>query len=166
MNYFEEYLFYVYLCQTSEQIILYHLLRVPKGFVAISFNSELIRPPNVKTRNTTIRLLAFIAFVVCICRSASAQKIYSVERPYQANLKVFVVDKDYKADLVVYKTDKDYKAKANENKGIWYFCDHDYKADKKVYFVDKEYQADLKVFFTDKDYRAGWKKNAKKPLLY
>lgn len=98
--------------------------------------------------------------------SASAQKIYSVDKEYQADIKVFVVDKDYRADIIVFKTDKEYKAKANENKGIWYFTSSPYRADKKVYFVDKEYQADLKVFFTDKEYRAGWKKNEKKHLLY
>jgi lipocalin len=77
-----------------------------------------------------------------------------------------VVDAEYKADLIVYKTDKDYRAKANENKGIWYFTDKSYRADKKVYFTDRPTQADLKVYFTDKDYRAGWKSSEKKPLLY
>ena len=89
----------------------------------------------------------------CLCISVSAQKIYSV-------------DHEYKADLIVFKTDKEYRAKSSENKGIWYICPREYQADKKVFFVDKEYQADLKVFFTDKEYRAGWKKNDKKPLMY
>lgn len=95
-----------------------------------------------------------------------AQKMFSVDSQYQADVKVFVVDKEYQADIIVYRTDKQYRAKANENKGIWYFCDRAYQADKKIFFVDKEYQADLKVFFTDKEYRAGWRKNDKKHLLY
>ena len=89
----------------------------------------------------------------CLCISVSAQKIYSVDHEYQADIKVFVVDAEYKADLIVFKTDKEYRAKSSENKGIWYIC-------------PREYQADKKVFFTDKEYRAGWKKNDKKPLMY
>lgn len=106
--------------------------------------------------------------LICIFLSFNcyAQKIYSVDHDYQADIKVFVVDSEYKADLVVFKTDKEYRAKKDENKGIWFFTDKTYRADKKVFFVDKEYQADLKVFFTDKEYRAGWKKNDKKPLMY
>lgn len=89
---------------------------------------------------------------------AHAQKIYSVNSSYQADVKVFMVDHEYQADLIVYKTDKDYRAKKNENKGIWFFTTKEYQADKKVFFVEHEYQADLKVYFTDKEYRAGWKK--------
>lgn len=95
-----------------------------------------------------------------------AQKVYSVDHDYQANIKVIVVDKDYRAYLIVYKTDKSHRAKANENNGIWHFCSTPSQADKTVFFVDKEYRADLKVFFTDKEYRAGWKKNDKKHLMY
>lgn len=98
--------------------------------------------------------------------TAYGQKIYSVDSKSRADLTVYVVDAEYKADLIVYKTDKDYRAKANENKGIWYFTDKSYRADKKVYFTDRPTQADLKVYFTDKDYRAGWKSSEKKPLLY
>lgn len=111
----------------------------------------------------TIRIL-FLALAVA--GSARAQKMYSVGSEYQADVKVYVVDSEYKADLIVYKTKRHSDAKANENKGIWYFCDSKYKADKTVYFTDREYKADLKVFFTDKKYRAGWKKPEKKHLLY
>lgn len=109
----------------------------------------------------TITLLGLMA-----SNKSFAQKVYSVDHDYQADIKVFVVDKDYRADLIVYKTDKSHRAKANENKGIWYFCTTPSQADKKVFFVDKEYRADLKVFFTNKEYRAGWKKNDKKHLMY
>lgn len=109
----------------------------------------------------TMAVLSYLA-----SNRSLAQKIYTVDHDYQADVKAFVVDKDYRADLIVYKTDKSHRAKANENKGIWYFCSTPSQADKKVFFVDKEYRADLKVFFTDKEYRAGWKKNDKKFLMY
>lgn len=114
-----------------------------------------------------IQLILIFVAILCLFTIVSlAQKVYSVDHDYQADVKVFVVDKDYRADLIVYKTDKSHRAKANENKGIWYFCSTPSQADKKVFFVDKEYRADLKVFFTDKEYRAGWKKNDKKHLMY
>lgn len=52
----------------------------------------------------------------------SAQKIYSVEYEYQADIKVFVVDAEYKADLIVYKTDKENRAgwKKNDKKPLMY----------------------------------------------
>ena len=95
-----------------------------------------------------------------------AQKVYSTNHQYEADIKVYVVEHDYQADLIVFKTDKEYRAKSNENKGIWFFTDRSYKADKKIFFVDHEYQADIKVYFTDKEYRAGWKNNSRKHLLY
>lgn len=67
-------------------------------------------------------------------QTASAQKVYSTNSQYQADVKVFVVDHEYQADLIVYKTDKDYRAKKNENKGIWFFTTKEYQADKKVFF--------------------------------
>lgn len=112
------------------------------------------------------RFLLIVTLATLSAITAYAQKIYSVNHEYQADVKVFVVDKEYQADLVVYRTDKEYRAKASENKGIWYICPKAYQADKKVYFTDKEYQADLKIYFTDKEYKAGWKKADKKPLMY
>lgn len=109
-----------------------------------------------------LSILLFSSLALC----ATAQKMYSVDSQYQADIKVYVTDKEYRADLVVFKTDKEYRAKSNENKGIWFFTNRSFKADKKLYFVEHEYQADLIIFFTDKEYRAGWKKNDKKPLLY
>lgn len=121
------------------------------------------------TNTNVLHFLAIICSVIFplgIPQLCFAQKVYSVGHDYQADVKVFVVDKDYRADLIVYKTEKSHRAKADENKGIWYFCSTPSQADKKVFFVDKEYRADLKVFFTDKEYRAGWKKNDKKHLIY
>lgn len=106
-------------------------------------------------------IVFFLAIAILMLNrfSLSAQKIYSVDHDYQADVKVFVVDSDYNADLVVFRTDKEYRAKKDENKGIWFFTDKSYRADKKVFFVDREYKADLKVFFTDKEYRSGWRIN-------
>lgn len=112
------------------------------------------------------KISVFVLSIFFQTNILSAQKVYSVDHDYQADIKVYVVDKDYRADLIVYKTDHSYRAKSNENKGIWYFCPTQSQADKKIFFVDKEYRADLKVYFTDKEYRAGWKKNDKKHLMY
>ena len=110
--------------------------------------------------------VCLLIILFCFAISSWAQKVYSVDHDYQADIKVFVVDKDFRADLIVYKTDKSHRAKATENKGVWYFCPTPSQADKKVFFVDKENRADIKVFFTDKEYRAGWKKNDKKHFMY
>lgn len=112
------------------------------------------------------RVAVFVSLLALASASCYAQKIYSEDKEYRADVKVFVVDKEYQADLVVYKTDRDYLAKKSENKGIWYFTDAEYRADVKIFFVDREYRADLKVFFTDKEYKAGWKNSSKKYLLY
>lgn len=73
-------------------------------------------------------LIAVLMFVNSLINSInmSAQKIYSVDHEYQADVKVFVVDAEYKADLVVYRTDKEYRAKKEENKGIWFITDRAY----------------------------------------
>ena len=58
------------------------------------------------------RIVLIIATILILGNfSLSAQKIYSVDHEYQADVKVFVVDAEYKADLVVYRTDKEYLAK-------------------------------------------------------
>ncbi|MYM13168.1 DUF6150 family protein [Muribaculum intestinale] len=79
-----------------------------------------------------MRVSIIIALLSIIyVQTASAQKVYSTDRQYQADVKVFVVDHEYQADLIVYKTDKDYRAKKSENKGIWFFTTKEYQADKK-----------------------------------
>ena len=80
--------------------------------------------------------------------------------------KVFSVDREYQADLVVFKTDKRYEASQKENKGVWFFTNAGYEADKKLFFVDQEYKADLKVYFTDLKYKVGWRHNDKKHVMY
>lgn len=122
--------------------------------------------PGNKTLKVVPNFICTFCIVILGLLYSHAQKVYSVDHEYQADIKVFVVDKDYHADLIVYRTDKSHRAKSNENKGIWYFCPTQSQADKKIFFVDKEYRADLKVYFTDKEYRAGWKKNDKKHLMF
>ena len=66
--------------------------------------------------------ISIFGILLTVSMSISAQKIYSIDHEYQADIKVFVMDSEYKADLIVYKTDKEYRAKVSENKGIWYIC--------------------------------------------
>ena len=110
------------------------------------------------------RLTAALAVTALACVSANAQKVYSTDYEYQADVKVFVVDKSYRADLIVYRVKHEYQAKGN--KGLWFFVDKAYQADKKIYFTDKEYQADLKIYFTDREYRAGWEHKKYEYLMY
>ena len=77
------------------------------------------------------RILFLLAFGLTFVGSASAQKVYSTDHEYQAEVKVYVVDHEYQADLLVYKESHDYQATGNEGK--WFFVDKDYKADVTVY---------------------------------
>lgn len=110
------------------------------------------------------RILFLLAFGLTFVGSASAQKVYSTNHEYQAEVKVYVVDHEYQADLLVYKESHDYQATGNEGK--WFFVDKEYKADVTVYFVDHEYQADLKIYFVKHEYQAGWREKSKIHLLY
>lgn len=58
----------------------------------------------------TIALLALAGGVAAGCGDACAQKVYSVDRSYQADKKVYFVDHEYQADLKIYFTDKEYRA--------------------------------------------------------
>lgn len=104
---------------------------------------------NVYYMKTFVILLIFFTSIFF----ASAQKVYTTSNPSRADVKVFVVDKYYRADLIVFRTNKEYKSKANENRGIWFFC-------------DKEFKSDIKIHFVDKEYRAGWKNLSKKYLFF
>jgi len=46
-----------------------------------------------------MRRLFFIAVVTLTFFKANAQKVFSVDQAYKADIKVFVVDNNYKADL-------------------------------------------------------------------
>jgi hypothetical protein len=95
---------------------------------------------------------------------ANAQKVYSVDYASQADVKVYVVDYESQADLKVYRVN--YASQAKGNDGKWFSTDYASQADKKIYFVDYESQADLKIYFVDYESQAGWRKAAKKMLMY
>lgn len=115
-----------------------------------------------KTR--TRKILLALAITIFSNLAIKAQKIYSVQYDYQADVKVYVCDYDYQADLLVFKVKYDYQTK--ENSGLWYFTNYDYQADKKIYFTKYDYQAELKIHFVDNDYQAGWQNPEKKHLMY
>ena len=66
-----------------------------------------------------MKLFILVAFFILTIPTSKAQKIYSVDKDYKADVKVFVVNSDYKADLLVYKVSSDYKA--GNNDGKWFF---------------------------------------------
>jgi len=61
----------------------------------------------------------FITLLFCglFFTKSFAQKIYSVNYDYQADIKIFVTQYEYQADLLVYKVKYDYQAKGNQ--GLW-----------------------------------------------
>ena len=87
-----------------------------------------------------ITLNLFVIFLIIIFISkATAQKIYSCESKYEADIKVFVVDSKYDADLLVFKGESKYQAEGN--KGLWFFTESKYDADLLIYFVESKYDA-------------------------
>ena len=91
-----------------------------------------------------------ILFFTCSIK-ANAQKIFSCNNRYDADIKVFVVENRYDADLLVYKVKNAYDA--DGNKGLWFFCANRYDATKKIWFADNKYDA-------------GWREKEKMHLLY
>ena len=94
----------------------------------------------------------------------SAQKVFSVEYPNQADVKVFVVKYENQADLKVFKVK--YENQAGENNGKWFFTEYANQAKKKIYFVKYGNQADLKIFFVEYENQAGWRVKKKIHLMY
>lgn len=97
-------------------------------------------------------------------QKAGAQKIYSCNDRYDADIKVFVVGNRNDADLLVYKVEHSYEAEGN--KGLWFFCQNKYDSKKNIWFADNRYDADLLIFFVENRYDAGWKDKKKMYLLY
>lgn len=119
--------------------------------------------PVMKTRGFLFSLAATAA-IIMNGTGLFAQKIFSVDSKYDADVKVYVVDSKYDADLCVYKVSSQYDAE--DNKGLWFFEDSKYDADKTIYFVDSKYDADLLIYFVDSKYDAGWRNASKKQLMY
>ena len=63
-----------------------------------------------------------VLFFLFISSSLYSQNIYSVDYPYQSDVKVFVVDQEYKTDLKIFFVDQQYKAgwKNNSKKYLFY----------------------------------------------
>lgn len=57
-----------------------------------------------------MKKLLFLIIMVCTTMMAHAQKVYSTDHDYQADVKVYVVDHDYQADLKIYFVNHDYQA--------------------------------------------------------
>jgi len=81
-----------------------------------------------------MKLIFSVLLFLGLLANVSAQKIFSVDSRYDADIKVYVTDSRYDADLIVYKCDSRYDAEGN--KGLWYFVDSRYDADKKIFFPD------------------------------
>lgn len=117
------------------------------------------------TQRKIFKMKALILSILMMATAFTfAQKVYSTDSRYDADIKVYVVDSRYDADLIVYKCDSRYDATGN--KGLWFFVDSRYDADKKIYFVDSRYDADLLIFFCDSRYDAQWRTSSKQHLLY
>ena len=111
-----------------------------------------------------LQLILFVISFFVISATVKAQKIYSCDSRYDADVLIHVVDSRYDADLLVYKEESKYNATGNE--GLWHFVESKYDADKKVYFTDSKYDADLLIYFVDSRYDAGWRNKERIYLLY
>ncbi len=106
-------------------------------------------------------LIKFIAIIIgmFVSQNLFAQKVYSCDSKYDADVKVFVANSKYDADLVVYKVSSKYDA--TDNKGLWFFVDSKYDADIKVHFVNSKYDADIIIFYTGSKYDTEWRNKSK-----
>ncbi|NVO04099.1 MAG: hypothetical protein HXX09_15490 [Bacteroidetes bacterium] len=104
-----------------------------------------------------------VGLLVFSGNSLFAQKVYTVDSKYDADIKVYVCSSKYDADLCVYKVSSAYDV---NDDGLWFFTSSKYDAKKKVYFVDSKYDADLLIYFVDSKYDAKWNNNSKKHLIY
>ncbi len=126
------------------------------------FARNCIKPQTMKLFSFQL-IFALISFLFLSIVS-NAQKIYSCDSKYDADVKIFVVESKYSADLLVYKADSRYDAKGNE--GLWHFVESKYDADKLVYFTESKYDADLLIYFVESRYNAGWRNCERIYLLY
>jgi hypothetical protein len=116
----------------------------------------------MKTLKTIFTIAVFI-FSMAAITNVSAQKVYSCDSKYDADIKVYVTDSKYDADLWVYKVSSQYDV---NDDGLWFFVDSKYDAKKKIWFADSKYDADLIIYFVDSQYDAKWNNTSKKYLIY
>ena len=126
------------------------------------FAHNSIKPQTMKL--SSFQLIFILIPFLFLSLVSNAQKIYSCDSKYDADVKIFVVESRYSADLLVYKANSRYDAKGNE--GIWYFVESRYDADKLVYFTQSKYDADLLIYFVESRYDAGWRNHERIYLLY
>ena len=127
------------------------------------------KPKSVKQAASLLKpalaaVLALFAFLSLGSSGSSAQMVYSVDYPNQADVRVYVVRYQNQADLNVFRVQ--YRNQAGTNNGLWFFTDYPNQADKKIYFVDYPNQADLNIHFVRYRNQAGWRSNARKHLMY
>jgi hypothetical protein len=105
-----------------------------------------------------------VIVLVFLSQQMTAQKVYSTDSRYDADVTIYVTESKYEADLLVYKVSSQYEAGGNE--GLWFFTESRYDADKKVYFTSSKYDADLLICFVDSKYEAGWRNRERIYLMY
>jgi len=111
-----------------------------------------------------LSIMALFVFLSIGSSDSSAQMVFSVDYPNQADVKVYVVRYQNQADLNVFRVQ--YRNQAGRNNGLWFFTDYRNQADKKIYFVDYPNQADLKIHFVRYRNQAGWRSNTRKHLMF
>jgi hypothetical protein len=126
-------------------------------------NQSRLKSKPMKTSTSFVKML-MIVLLVSLYSNSFAQKVFSEDSKYDAQVKVFVVDSKYDADLCVYKVSSQYDATGNT--GLWFFEDSKYDADKTIFFVDSKYDADLLIYFVESRYDAQWMNSSKKQLMY
>ena len=72
--------------------------------------------------------MLFILLFACSI-PANAQKVYSCNNRYDADIKIFVVENRYDAELLVFKVSNTYDA--DGNKGLWFFLYKQVQCHKK-----------------------------------
>ena len=73
-----------------------------------------------------MKRILLIALVLFAVGSVKTQVVYSVDSPFNADIKVYVVNSKFNADLSVYRLKSKFQAQGN--KGLWYFTDSVFSA--------------------------------------
>jgi hypothetical protein len=129
----------------------------------IHTNPQISQPAGFQLKLILLGAATLLVFL-SLGNDSSAQMVYSVDYPNQADVKVYVVRYQNQADLNVFRVQ--YRNQAGTNNGLWFFTDYPNQADKKIYFVDYPNQADLNIHFVRYRNQAGWRSNARKHLMY
>ena len=85
-----------------------------------------------------MKKIILIASILLVITKITAQKVYSVNSEFDADVKIFVLNSEFDADLLVYKVKSEFDA--GKNNGKW--------------------------FFTKSEFDAKWRDNSKMYLMY